>query len=420
MAKYYMTLALLLCLALENNNIYARSHPSSSETASLPLMRTHTHPHPRHQPHQHVQHTSQQLQQHHTRQHRDRQPKHIAPDPTSEEAEPTANQQQHYYQRLTRHLRRQRQHMLQQERSYHRVTNEELKNSPKLWQLLSQGHFYDEPESETNMDTETVTETETKTDELDFSQMLSDAPAEMQEDELLPGFDEQEYIRNELESSLAEPAPPEIIEEAVSASVLNITNSPSNITKVASGGCPKCESNRQVEHITEEELRRLRIEFVKQQILEKLRLKESPNVSALELPRPIFEGVTLTQTDESSKNKDYDDYYARTNQKFILMQREEIECRRLGVHPSMCFSFKIDDADADGFDVSSAVLWLYKNKRNYTSADNESPSSGTQKKQTIVVSEVEQQLDSKYLPLAKTIAIQSVDVQGLLPHSEYN
>ncbi|KAM8716579.1 hypothetical protein ACLKA7_003457 [Drosophila subpalustris] len=410
MAKYYMTLALLLCLALENNNIYARSHPSSSSSSheaapALPPMRTH--PHPRHQPHQHVQHTSQQLQQHHTRQHRDRQPKHIAPDPTSEEEEPKTNQQQqqqqqqHYYERLRRHLRRQREHMLQQERQYHRVTSEQLRNSPKLWQLLSQGHFYDEPE----MDKETVS------NELDFSQMMNDTPAETPEDQLL-GDAQQEYIKNELESILAEPVPPEIPDPSPVAS-LNITNSSSNTTKVATGGCPKCESSRQVEHITEEELRRLRIEFVKQQILEKLRLKESPNVSAVELPRPIFEGVTLTQTqDESSKNKDYDDYYARTNQKFILLQREETECRRLGVHPSMCFSFKIDDADADGFDVSSAVLWLYKNKQNFTKASNESQSaSGTPRKQTIVVSEVEQQLDAKYLPLAKTIAIQTVDVQ---------
>ncbi|KAH8377300.1 hypothetical protein KR093_004733 [Drosophila rubida] len=385
MAKYFMTLALLLCLALENNNIYARSHPSSQESVSLPLVRAH--PHPRHQPHQHVPQTAQQLQQHHTRQQRDRQPKHIAPDPTSEEEEPTLAQQQLYYQRLRRHLRRQREHRLQQERSYHRVSEEELRNSPKLWQLLSQGYIDDEPED---------------VDSLEQSQrMFADAPA--QEDELLhhdADDQQQDYVKNELAASLVEPAPPELPELPAA-----------NATKTASGGCPKCESNRQVEHITEEELRRLRIEFVKQQILEKLRLKESPNVSAAELPRPIFEGVTLTQSDEASKNKDYDDYYARTNQKFILLQREETECRRLGVHPSMCFSFKIDDVDADGFDVSNAVLWLYKNKQNYTKASNESQSNGMLKKQTLVVSEVEQQLDSKYLPLAKAIAIQSVDEQ---------
>ncbi|KAH8389634.1 hypothetical protein KR215_009381 [Drosophila sulfurigaster] len=403
MAKYFMTLALLLCLALENNNIYARSHASSQESLSLPLVRTH--PHPRHQPHQHVQHTSQQLQQHHTRQQRDRQPKHVAPDPTSEEEEPTANQQRklfHYYQRLRRHLRHQREHRLQQERSYHRVSDEELKNSPKLWQLLSHGYNYDEPDEQS--------------DYLDSTQMFADAPA-LEDALLFNAKDEPEdYVKNELASSLVEPAPPElIVEQPVAAPdpapIEVALESAANTTKKASGGCPKCESNRQVEHITEEELRRLRIEFVKQQILEKLRLKESPNVSASELPRPIFEGVTLTQSDEANKNKDYDDYYARTNQKFILLQREEIECSRLGVHPSMCFSFKIDDVDADGFDVSNAVLWLYKNKQNYTKASNESQSNGPQKKHTLVVSEVEQQLDSEYLPLAKAIAIQSVDDQ---------
>ncbi|EDV99048.1 inhibin beta A chain [Drosophila grimshawi] len=359
MAKYYMTLMLLLCLALQNNNIYARSHPSAADEAggSVPLMRAH--PHPRHQPHQHVQH----LQQHHTRQQRDRQPKHIAPDPSSSEEEELQQQQQLYDQRMRRHLRSKQERLLQQEHNYHRVTPEQLKTSPKLWQLLSQGYQFDE---------------------------WLDGPAgnDQVDDSMLQEDEAEQYVKNELQQSR------------------NAT------TKTASSGCPKCESHRQEEHISEEELRNLRIEFVKQQILEKLRLKESPKVSGVELPRPIFEGIALQQhPDESSKNKDYDDYYARTNQKFILLQREERECRRLGGHPSMCFSFKIDDADADGFDVSSAVLWLYKNKQNYTKASNANELSSEQRKQTIVVSEVEQQLDSGYLPLTKTIAIQSVNVQ---------
>ncbi|KAH8418834.1 hypothetical protein KR222_010752 [Zaprionus bogoriensis] len=410
MAKYYMTLALLLCLALENNNIYARSHRSSHEPAnSLAMIRTHPpHPHTRHQQlQQHVaQHTSQQLQQHHTRQQRDRQPKHIAPDPQggAEEEEAIAQLQleRRYYQRLRRHLQHQREHLLQQEQSYHhhqhKLSTQELKNSPNLWQLLSQGYQFDE-EAE--------------------AQMLNDAPAAVQADELNEQQAPLEDSEETLQQFLMALTPPEIAEQEVpaeeAAPVASAVVAENVTLPIASGksGCPKCESSRHVEHITEEELRRLRIEFVKQQILEKLRLKESPNVSAVELPRPIFEGVTLPQTQEASKSKDYDDYYARTNQKFILLQREETECRRLGAHPSMCFSFKIDDADADGFDVSSAVLWLYKNKQNYTKTSNSTSGTiGTPKQQTLVVSEVEQQqLDSKYLPVAKTIAIQSVDVQ---------
>lgn len=87
----------------------------------------------------------------------------------------------------------------------------------------------------------------------------------------------------------------------------------------------------------------------------------------------------------------------------------------MGSKPSMCFSFKIDDPNTEGFDVSTAVLWLYKNKQNRTTVVEEGPQlNGTQKQQTIVVSEVEveQQEDSKYLPVAKAIAIQSVDAQG--------
>ena len=73
----------------------------------------------------------------------------------------------------------------------------------------------------------------------------------------------------------------------------------------------------------------------------------------------------------------------------------------------MCFSFKIDDADADGYDVNTAVLWIYKNKQNSLSKRNDSVVQ-----QTIVVSEVQEQLNEKFLPIVKTIAIQSMDEQG--------
>lgn len=87
---------------------------------------------------------------------------------------------------------------------------------------------------------------------------------------------------------------------------------------------------------------------------------------------------------------------------------EKTECRKLSSQPSMCFSFKIDDADADGYDVSTAVLWLFKNTPKKLLQRNDTLLT----QQTIVVSEVQQQLDSKYIPVIKTIAIQSVDVQG--------
>ncbi|XP_050319449.1 growth/differentiation factor 8 [Bactrocera neohumeralis] len=172
--------------------------------------------------------------------------------------------------------------------------------------------------------------------------------------------------------------------------------------------CPKCESSRRVEHISEEELTLLRIEYVKQQILEKLRLKERPNVSAVSLPKPIYEGTTIDEEEEdSAKNKEVDDYYARTSKKFIFLQKEKRECQRLGTNSSMCFSFKIDDADADGFDVNTAVLWLFKSKSKRTHRRKAARTSP----QTIVVSEVQQNTHPTYLPVVKTIAIQAIDVQ---------
>lgn len=93
---------------------------------------------------------------------------------------------------------------------------------------------------------------------------------------------------------------------------------------------------------------------------------------------------------------------------FLRLNLEKHECRKLGPQPSLCFSFKIDDADADGYDVSTAVLWLFKNNPNKLIKRNDSLLT----QQTILVSEVQQQLDSKYFPIVKPIAIQSVDVQG--------
>ncbi|XP_055857717.1 inhibin beta B chain [Episyrphus balteatus] len=163
--------------------------------------------------------------------------------------------------------------------------------------------------------------------------------------------------------------------------------------------CPKCESNRQNVRVSEEELTRLRIEFVKRQILEKLRLKDKPNVSAVGMPKPIYEETTIHQ-DEPTSSKDLDDYYARASKKFIFLEREKQECNHLN-QPSICFSFKIDDLDLESIDVSKAVLWIFKRRNTKDLL-----------KQTIVVSEVEQGgHNSKYLPKVKPIAIQSVDVQ---------
>lgn len=66
------------------------------------------------------------------------------------------------------------------------------------------------------------------------------------------------------------------------------------------------------------ELTQARIEFVKQQILKKLRLSKKPAVAlpVNSLPMPVAQGQTLSEG--TSKPPEFDDYYGRTEQKIIF------------------------------------------------------------------------------------------------------
>ncbi|KAI8119308.1 hypothetical protein FF38_06864 [Lucilia cuprina] len=394
MAKYLITFVLLAFLALENNHIYnrlhAKSHPSVSNTNTVThFMRQHQY---RHQSNANVHHklnpTHEQHQTHHARKHIKQYKKQNFDN--GQEEDETVQDSRRQMERIKRHMEQQRQHRLEhnkrlQQRSQRPVYSAEtLKTMPRIWQHLSMVYDYD------------------YADEKD--RMYGDGPMDGEPEE----EEEKDIVLQTDESNIKVEIPLTVAEAEVEDSnskPAEIENQKHNNT--AAVRCPKCESSRKVEHVTEEELTRLRIEFVKQQILEKLRLKERPNVSAVGLPKPLYEGVTIEQEEDATVNKDLDDYYARTSKKFIFLEVEKHECRKLGSQPSMCFSFKIDDADADGYDVSTAVLWLFKNNPQKMVKRNDTLLT----QQTIVVSEVQQQLDSKYLPIVKTIAIQSVDVQ---------
>lgn len=66
------------------------------------------------------------------------------------------------------------------------------------------------------------------------------------------------------------------------------------------------------------ELNDVRLEFVKQQILRKLRLTRKPAVAVPvnSLPMPVAQGQTLSQG--TDKPPEFDDYYGRTEQKIIF------------------------------------------------------------------------------------------------------
>lgn len=156
--------------------------------------------------------------------------------------------------------------------------------------------------------------------------MLSDAPnddsVEPQRLAVSLPFTETDSDSNELDDLLAPTLEAEYSNSLESSETQEKEQSSNHQEQSGKSDCPKCESSRRIEHISEEELTQLRIEYVKQQILEKLRLKERPNVSAVGLPKPIKEGTTIDEEeDDSAKNKDVDDYYARTSKKFIFLQR---------------------------------------------------------------------------------------------------
>lgn len=93
-----------------------------------------------------------------------------------------------------------------------------------------------------------------------------------------------------------------------------------SIKKVAAN-CPKCNSVK----MSENELANLRTEYVKTQILHKLRMTERPApISKDELPEPISEGYAIQGDDDTDYlNKHLDDYYAKTSAKIIFLSRGE-------------------------------------------------------------------------------------------------
>lgn len=87
--------------------------------------------------------------------------------------------------------------------------------------------------------------------------------------------------------------------------------------------CPKCKQNSV--KMSEDELANLRIEYVKNQILHKLRMDERPApVMKDELPEPIQEGYAVSSAadhDDEFLNRHLDDYFAKTTQKVIFLTK---------------------------------------------------------------------------------------------------
>ncbi|XP_045779640.1 inhibin beta B chain [Maniola jurtina] len=144
------------------------------------------------------------------------------------------------------------------------------------------------------------------------------------------------------------------------------------------------------------ELNDVRIEFVKQQILKKLRLTKKPAVAVPvnSLPNPVAQGQTLSQG--TAKPPEFDDYYGRTEQKIIFPV--EGECLTSGRYPFICLQFELPP-DVEPEEVTVVELWFYK-ERDPLDEYN----------QTFVISEAAHWDHQQQFKKTKPIAIKETDI----------
>lgn len=79
--------------------------------------------------------------------------------------------------------------------------------------------------------------------------------------------------------------------------------------------------------VSEKEFNALRIEYIKNQILKKLRLKEKPSIAFAELPQPLKENDNLIpDQDDNSLGGYSDDFYGKTTQAIIFPYEGMCSC----------------------------------------------------------------------------------------------
>nr|QYF06712.1 activin [Holothuria scabra] len=140
--------------------------------------------------------------------------------------------------------------------------------------------------------------------------------------------------------------------------------------------CPNCglrEGNTHTNQpLNREEMVNIRIEAVKQQILDKLRLTRPPqvNVSKLHIPAPLSEGripdLAEHHTDEFSHHGDTihgehgrESYYGTTTKIIIQAEQDDVSCRP-DAAGGKCFTFRFSSSNTKD-NIHTAQLWVYWN-----------------------------------------------------------
>lgn len=157
---------------------------------------------------------------------------------------------------------------------------------------------------------------------------------------------------------------------------------------------PEDDSSSNDEYtVSEKEFTAFRIEYIKNQILKKLRLKEKPQVAIGDLPNPIKEYENLLPEQHEMQNGYSEDFYGKTTQAIIFPYEDEARCLKKIRFPTACLPFQLP-SDIHTMDVSTALLWFHKEK-DILDEHN----------QTFVVSEVAHWDTNKSFQKTKPIAI---------------
>ncbi|CAG9799259.1 unnamed protein product [Chironomus riparius] len=193
-------------------------------------------------------------------------------------------------------------------------------------------------------------------------------------------------------------------DEVISSEIFikNSNNSQNDeLLKMGPLKCPKCSKNSV--KMSEDELTSLRIEYVKNQILHKLRMDERPPKKSFDdLPEPIQEGFAIQNDDDTDYlNRQLDDYFAKTTQKIIFLTQDFEKCKS-HEYPCICFMLNISE-DLDVNIIESAELWIYLEPNNLNRRMNH----------TFLLSEVELLGTSKKTIKSKTLAISQFGQDGL-------
>ncbi|XP_067123840.1 inhibin beta B chain-like [Centruroides vittatus] len=131
--------------------------------------------------------------------------------------------------------------------------------------------------------------------------------------------------------------------------------------------CENCSKRKQLTEteFSEEELRNIRIQLIKQQILKMLKMSRPPKVNISVVPKIIIEDLILSNPDKNISNNDRstDDQYENIQNIIVLPENTSIHRCHQKTPLSACFSFNFEQAKISKESIISAYLWTFRNKQ---------------------------------------------------------